>query len=143
MKKLLGNFNWPLFASMLALIAIGALTIRSAGAVRSAAFHDMWLSTLQTSLFGLAVYLTLAFSDYRNYFSWFALPVYAFSLVLLVLVLLVQLQIFHQLLHRRILQILLLQIRIQILFRILYTFLRHLVLQRFVLLLPLAFSSYQ
>lgn len=89
MKKLLGNFNWPLFASMLALIAIGALTIRSAGAVRSAAFHDMWLSTLQTSLFGLAVYLTLAFSDYRNYFSWFALPVYAFSLVLLVLVLLV------------------------------------------------------
>ena len=89
-KKYLLNFDWVLFAAMVALVVVGTITIYSAGHARTAAFfHDVWRSNLATAGFGLLLYLVLATLDYRKYLDFFAVPAYAVSLVCLVAVLLV------------------------------------------------------
>ena len=83
-----GSFNWLLFASMLALLAIGTVAIWSAGNARSEeVFHGMWRSTLVTSVAGLALYFVLAFFDYRRYLGLVSAPAYVVSVAFLVLVL--------------------------------------------------------
>ncbi len=90
MMERLKRFNWLMFGSMLALVALGTCAIYSAGNARDAAvFHGMWKSNLVTAAFGLAVYLALSFLDYRKYIDLCAVPAYAVSVVLLVAVLLV------------------------------------------------------
>ena len=87
MKKL-RHFNWIMFLAMLALTGIGTLAIWSSGNARAeTVFHGMWINNLTTAAFGLAVYLLLAFTDYRKLLDWFAVPSYALSLVLLTAVL--------------------------------------------------------
>lgn len=86
MQKLL-RFNWLMFAAMIVLIALGTLSIWSAGNAREAIFHGMWKNHLTSAFLGLAVYFALAFTDYR-YTIRIASPfAYAISLVLLVVVL--------------------------------------------------------
>ena len=83
-----GGFNWLLFASMLALLAIGTVAIWSAGNARAeAVFHGMWRSSLATAVVGLALYFALAFFDYRRYLGLLSVPSYAVALAFLVLVL--------------------------------------------------------
>ena len=82
------KFNWLSFVSMLALAAIGVVFIKSAGEARTvAALQDAWRVHAATALFGLIVYFTLAFIDYRKILDLFAVPYYLVSLVLLVAVL--------------------------------------------------------
>ena len=89
-KRFLLNFDWVLFAAMVALVVVGTITIYSAGHARTAAFfHDVWRSNLATAGFGLLLYLVLATLDYRKYLDFLAVPAYAVSLVCLVAVLLV------------------------------------------------------
>lgn len=88
--KFLRRFDWLLFAAMLALVAVGTVTIYSAGHARAAAFfHGVWRSNLTTAGFGLVLYFVLAAFDYRKYLDFLAVPAYALSLVCLVAVLLV------------------------------------------------------
>lgn len=88
MQSNLRRFNWVMLVAMFALIAIGTVAIWSSGNARSEEiFHDMWKANLMTAFFGLAVYVALAFTDYRKLLSWVAVPAYALSLVLLVAVL--------------------------------------------------------
>ena len=90
MMEKLKRFNWLMFGSMLALIALGTCAIYSAGNARDAAvFHGMWKSNLATAAFGLVVYFALAFLDYRKYIDLCAVPAYVVAVVLLVAVLLV------------------------------------------------------
>jgi len=82
------RFNWISFAAMLALVAVGTVSIWSAGSARSeVVFHDMWINNLVTALFGLIVYFALAFTDYRKLVDFAAVPAYVGALVLLVAVL--------------------------------------------------------
>ena len=84
----LRNFNWVMFVAMIALIVTGTIAIWSAGNARAEeVFHGMWKANLGTALVGLAVYLALAFTDYRKILSWAAVPSYCVSFVLLVAVL--------------------------------------------------------
>ena len=86
----LKRFDWVLFGAMLALLAIGTVSIWSAGNARAeAVFHRMWLSNLVTAAFGLALYFALAAVDYRRLLALVAVPAYAAALVLLVAVLFV------------------------------------------------------
>ena len=85
-KKLL-RFNWILFFSMLALIAIGTSAIWSAGNAREAIFHGMWKAHLGTALFSLVIYFVIAFTDYHNIVRWISPILYALSLLMLVVVL--------------------------------------------------------
>ena len=88
MAKYFRNFNYLMFAAMLALIAIGTVAIWSAGNARSeAVFHGMWRQTLTTAILGLAVYIALSIADYRKILEYGSLPAYAGALVLLVAVL--------------------------------------------------------
>lgn len=90
MLNKLRNFNWIMFVAMLALIATGTVAIWSSGNARAETiFHGMWKANLTTAIFGLAIYLALAFTDYRKILYWASIPSYAVSLVLLVVVLLV------------------------------------------------------
>ena len=83
-----GGFNWLLFASMLALVAIGTVAIWSAGNARSEeVFHGMWRNTMATSVVGLVLYLVLAHFDYRRYLGILSVPLYVVSLAFLVMVL--------------------------------------------------------
>ena len=85
-----GGFNWLLFASMLALIAVGTVAIWSAGNARSEmVFHGMWRSSLLTAGVGLVLYFVLAFFDYRRYLGLLSAPAYVVSVVFLVAVLFV------------------------------------------------------
>ena len=71
----LKKFNWVMFAAMLALIAIGTIAIKSAGGARSEAiFHGMWVGNLAAAGVGLALYLAIAFVDYRKYIDIAAWP---------------------------------------------------------------------
>ncbi len=89
MKKF-WRFDWLLFAAMLALIAVGTMTIYSAGHARAAAFfHDVWRSNLLTAAFGLVLYFAFACLDYRKYLDFLAVPAYGVSLACLIAVLLV------------------------------------------------------
>jgi len=87
-KKFLLRFNWISFLSTLALVAIGALVLASAGAARdSAVMAAKWKEMLWTAAFGLVLYFVLAFVDYRTVLNWLSVPSYMFSLILLVAVL--------------------------------------------------------
>ena len=88
--KRLRRFDWFGFAAMLALIAIGVVSIWSAGNARTeAVFHTMWVRNLEAAAAGLVLYLLIAFADYRKWIDLVALPAYIVSLALLVAVLLV------------------------------------------------------
>ena len=89
-RRFLLRFDWVGFAAMAALVAVGTVTIHSAGQARAAAFfHDVWRSNLATAGVGLVLYVALAAFDYRKYLDFLAVPAYAVSLVCLVAVLLV------------------------------------------------------
>ena len=86
----LKRFDWLMFAAMLALIAVGTVSIWSAGNARSEVlFHGMWRSNLVTAAVGLVLYLVLAFADYRRYLGAVAVPAYAAAVAFLVAVLVV------------------------------------------------------
>lgn len=88
--KFLRSFNWISFAAMLALIALGTVSIYSAGHARAESiFHGMWLNNLSTAVFGLVLYFIFASFDYRRFLELFAWPLYGFALLMLVAVLLV------------------------------------------------------
>ena len=85
----LKKFNWVMFAAMLALVAIGTIAIRSAGNARAEAiFHGMWIDNLSAAGVGLALYLVIAFTDYRKYLDFAVWPLYGAAVVMLVAVLL-------------------------------------------------------
>ena len=89
MRRLL-RLDWIAFGAMLALIAIGTVAIWSAGNARSEAFfHVAWSRNLTTAAVGLGLYLALAAVDYRKWIGPVSVPVYAISLLFLVIVLLV------------------------------------------------------
>lgn len=87
MGRRLAGFNWINFVAMAMLIAIGAVAIWSAGHAREAAFHGMWKSHVSGALVALVAYFALALFDYRKYLPVFALPAYAVSVAMLVIVL--------------------------------------------------------
>lgn len=88
MKKFLLRFNWVSFFSMIALVAIGAAVLASAGEARgSAVMAGKWKSMLSTALVGLALYFVLAFTDYRAVFGCLSVPAYCAAVFFLVLVL--------------------------------------------------------
>lgn len=89
MIEKLKRFNWIMFAAMCALIAVGTVSIWSAGNAREEmVFHGMWINNLVTAAIGLAVYFALASVDYRKLLDLTAIPAYALALVLLTAVLL-------------------------------------------------------
>ena len=84
----LRRMDWILSASMVLLIVMGVVFINSAGSIRpSDALRNLWRVHATTALFGLAVYFVCAFLDYRDLLDWTALPAFALSCVLLVIVL--------------------------------------------------------
>ena len=88
--KRLRRFDVLGFAAMIALVAVGTVSIWSAGNARAeAVFHGMWIRNLVTAGVGLVLYLLIAFFDYRKWIGLVALPAYVASLVFLVAVLLV------------------------------------------------------
>lgn len=88
MARYFKNFNYLMFFAMVALIAIGTVSIWSAGNARSeAVFHGMWKQTLSTALFGLVVYFVLSALDYRRLLDFGSVAAYGTALVLLVAVL--------------------------------------------------------
>ena len=88
MIERLKHFNWLLFAAMLILIAVGTVSIWSAGNARAeAVFHGMWINNIVTAGFGLVLYFGLAFSDYRRILDYAAIPAYFTAIALLVIVL--------------------------------------------------------
>ena len=93
MKDLLSKLrrmDWILSACMVMLVVMGVVFINSAGSVRPTdALRNLWRVHASTALFGLVVYMAFALLDYRKLLDWGALPVFAVSCVLLVLVLVV------------------------------------------------------
>ena len=88
MLKQILKFNWLSFLSMTALAAIGVVFIKSAGEARTvAALQDAWRMHAATALFGLIIYFTLAFVDYRKILDLCSTPYFLVSLILLVAVL--------------------------------------------------------
>lgn len=88
MKAGVLRFNWISFLSMIALMSIGVVFIKSAGEARSAAvLQDAWRVHAATALFGLIVYFSLALLDYRKILDLASTPYFLFSLILLVAVL--------------------------------------------------------
>ena len=88
MLKQLFRFNWLSFLSMTALATIGVVFIKSAGAARTvAALQDAWRLHAATALFGLILYFTLSFIDYRKILDLCSTPYFLFSIILLVAVL--------------------------------------------------------
>jgi len=89
MMRYLLRFNWPLALCTAALTVLGVVFIGSAGAARSvAALQTAWRSHAITAVGGFALMFTLAALDYRKLLDWAALPYFAISLILLVVVLL-------------------------------------------------------
>jgi rod shape determining protein RodA len=87
LNKLL-KFNWVSFLSMIALVAIGIIFIKSAGEARTiASLQGAWRVHAATALFGLIIYFTVAFIDYRKILDLLATPYFLMSLILLVAVL--------------------------------------------------------
>ena len=88
MLKQLLKFNWLSFLSMVTLAVIGVVFIRSAGEARTAAaLQEAWRMHAATALFGLIIYFTLAFVDYRKILDLCSTPYFLISLILLVAVL--------------------------------------------------------
>lgn len=88
MKKYFAGFSWTQFLSMVTLVAIGVVAIWSSGHARDEIFHNAWMSTLQTALWGLVIYFALSAIDYRHLFDLCAVPSYFVAIALLVAVLL-------------------------------------------------------
>ncbi|MCR5413161.1 MAG: FtsW/RodA/SpoVE family cell cycle protein [Kiritimatiellae bacterium] len=94
MRRFIREFNWISFLSMIALVAVGASVLASAGAARAemdpaaASMAGKWKVMLGTSAVGLVCYFALAFSDYRKILDWTAYPAYGVALAFLALVLL-------------------------------------------------------
>ena len=87
LKKLL-QFNWLTFLSMVALTTIGVIFIKSAGEARTvASLQDAWRLHAATALFGLILYFTLSFFDYRKILDLGSTPYFLISVILLVAVL--------------------------------------------------------
>ena len=87
LKKLL-QFNWLTFLSLVALTVIGVIFIKSAGAARTvASLQDAWRLHAATALFGLILYFTLSFLDYRKILDLGSTPYFLLSVILLVAVL--------------------------------------------------------
>jgi len=87
LKKLL-QFNWLTFLSMVALAVIGVIFIKSAGEARTAAsLQDAWRLHAATALFGLILYFTLSFLDYRKILDLGSTPYFLIAVILLVAVL--------------------------------------------------------
>ena len=89
MKRFLLRFNWVSFLSMIALLAIGACVLASAGAARGGVFASLWKSMLGTAAVGLVLYFVLAFTDYRQLMDFAAFPGYGAAVFLLIVVLLI------------------------------------------------------
>ena len=88
MLKQLLKFNWLSFFAMSALAVIGVVFIRSAGEARMATtLQEAWRFHAATALFGLIIYFTLTFLDYRKILDLASTPYFLVSLILLVLVL--------------------------------------------------------
>ena len=87
MKRFLLRFNWVSFLSMLALLAIGASVLASAGAARGGVFASLWKSMLGTAAVGLVLYFAFALTDYRRVMDIIAFPGYGAAVFLLVVVL--------------------------------------------------------
>ncbi len=88
MLKQLLKFNWLSFFAMIALAVIGVVFIRSAGEARMATtLQEAWRFHAATALFGLIIYFTLTFLDYRKILDLASTPYFLVSLILLVLVL--------------------------------------------------------
>ena len=84
----LKRFDWLAFAAMLALIAIGTVAVWSAGSARAeTVFHRLWIRNLTSAAIGLALYLVLAFTDYRRGLGLVAVPAYGAALLMLAAVL--------------------------------------------------------
>lgn len=84
----LRRMDWILSACMVMLIVMGVVFINSTGSVRQTdALRNLWRVHAATALYGLAVYMAFAFLDYRKLLDWGALPVFAVSCALLVIVL--------------------------------------------------------
>ena len=82
------RFNWLMFFSMVALMFIGVVFIKSAGEARAAAtLQDAWRMHAATALFGLIIYFTFAFLDYRKILDLCSTPYFLVSIILLVAVL--------------------------------------------------------
>ena len=82
------RFNWLTFLSMVCLMVIGVVFIKSAGEARTAAtLQDAWRFHAATALFGLIIYFTLSFIDYRKILDLCSTPYFLVSLILLVAVL--------------------------------------------------------
>jgi rod shape determining protein RodA len=87
LSKLL-RFNWINFLSMVALTVIGVVFIRSAGAARTVeSLQEAWRIHAATALFGLIIYFTFAFLDYRKLIDLFTTPYFIISLAMLAAVL--------------------------------------------------------
>ena len=87
LKKLL-QFNWFTFLSLVALTVIGVIFIKSAGEARTvASLQDAWRLHAATALFGLILYFTLSFFDYRKILDLGSTPYFLISVILLVAVL--------------------------------------------------------
>ena len=87
LKKLL-QFNLFTFLSMVALTVIGVIFIKSAGEARTvASLQDAWRLHAATALFGLILYFTLSFFDYRKILDLGSTPYFLISVILLVAVL--------------------------------------------------------
>ena len=87
LKKLL-QFNWLTFLSMVALTVIGVIFIKSAGEARTvASLQDAWRLHAATALFGLILYFTLSFFDYRKILDLGSTPYFLIAVILLVAVL--------------------------------------------------------
>ncbi len=84
----LRRMDWILTACMVMLIATGVVFINSAGSARDEIRH-LWRLQAFAAAFGLVVYFACAFLDYRKLLDWAALPAFAVSCALLVLVLFV------------------------------------------------------
>ena len=90
MKDKLARLNWLMLSATVALVTVGTVVVYSAGNARTEAFfHGLWVSHLTTALIGLAIYMALAFTDYRRLLAFASVPAYAAAIVMLTAVLIV------------------------------------------------------
>jgi len=83
LKKFL-RMNWLLIVLMLSLTAFGIVVIYSCTHMRpEAAYHEMWHKQLFWALLGVIAFLIVSLINYR-WVRWGAVPIYFFSLMLLV-----------------------------------------------------------
>ena len=84
----LKKLDWVMTLAIIALAVTGVVFVKSAGSARSSlVLQNLWVGHAFTAAFGLLVYLTLAFTDYRKILDWFSKPFYIISLLMLVVVL--------------------------------------------------------